>query len=500
MNERNVTIDPDHKATAAQQLAIEEVRSCKSGRLIATRPFIERQSYGTFVRCRNLIKESIHREKPRLICADCSAPVYVVARTEKSFYFRHTIEDGSCPALTRSAYSARQITAMKYLGARESDAHKRMKARLVQSLEADSRFANIKVEGTWRSAGDPSAYKRPDVQAQYGEMRIALEVQLSTTFLEVVVSRREFYRGEKAMLLWVLPRFNPDYRRLTDDDILFSNNSNMLVVDDETVRLSQEHRTLYVRCYYWEPYLDGERLEHRWSERVCHFDELTLDIAGQRAFYCDVARQRAALRRQQVEKRAALRQAAEEDVRRRFYEFCDAWNAVESFEQVEESWYDLVDALAELGISMPQRPDVDGKFRSLVLALLSVKLGRPVGFRFKKLVEVLHTIAERHKGLVWHVGWAVKVYDRAALIESEDRHHKWRNRQKEIRAAMKAGDIAHRPYAQWPQAITFLFPEMARYFKEREQARDGLPKAALATARTLDQQHDTGTSLGGFSK
>ncbi len=181
-----------------------------------------------FVRCRNLIKEGVQRGNPRLICANCATAVYAVAQTEKSFFFRHSKEDGSCPAFTRSPYSARQITAMKYLGARESEAHKRMMLRLVQSLEADSSFADIKLERTWRSMNDASAYKRPDVQVQRGDVRIALEVQLSTTFLEVVVSRREFYRDEQAMLLWVLPRFNPDYRRLTDDDVFFSNNSNMV--------------------------------------------------------------------------------------------------------------------------------------------------------------------------------------------------------------------------------------------------------------------------------
>lgn len=484
MQERNVTIHPDHKATAAHQLAIEEVRSYKSGRLISVRGFIERQSYGAFVRCRTLIKEGLHRGKPRLMCANCARPVYVVARPEKSFYFRHTIEDGSCPALTRSPYSAQQISAMKYLGARESEAHKRMKTRLVQSLEADPRFANIKAEKNWRAASNPSAYKRPDVQAQYGAVRIALEVQLSTTFLEVVVSRREFYRDEQAMLLWVLPRFNPDYRRLTDDDIFFPNNSNMLVVDDETLRLSQEQKAFHVRCWYWEPYLDGERLEHRWSERLCRFDELTLDVPGQRAFYFDVAGRRVELRRQQVEQRIALRKLAEDDVRQRFYDFCDAWNDAESFEQVESEWYELVDALAELGISIPQRPDGDGKFRSLALALLSVKLGRPVGFRFKKLVEVLHTIAERYKDLVWHVGWAVRVYDRAALIASEDRHGKWASRQKSIRAAMKAGAKEYQPYAQWGQALALLFPEMTQYFNGQRQADDGSTEAVVAAVRT----------------
>jgi hypothetical protein len=214
MRDGNRTIDPAHRATAATQLGIEQVRSCRSGRLIDVREFIERQTYAGFIQCRALVKAGIHRGTPRFICSSCNIPVYLVAHTVKTFYFRHTIEDGSCPAQTRSPFSREQINAMKYLGARESDAHKRMKGLLARSLNGDAAMTDVRIEETWRSESNPSAYKRPDVQARFGDIRLALEVQLSTTFLDVVVSRREFYRDDKAMLLWVMQRFSPDYRRL----------------------------------------------------------------------------------------------------------------------------------------------------------------------------------------------------------------------------------------------------------------------------------------------
>lgn len=461
MRDGNRTIDPAHRATAATQLGIEQVRSCKSGRLIDVRDFIERQSYAGFIQCRALVKAGIHRGRPRFICSTCNIPVYLVAHTVKTFYFRHTIEDGSCPAQTRSPFSREQINAMKYLGARESDAHKRMKGLLARSLNADAAVADVRVEETWRSESNPSAYKRPDVQARLGDIRLALEVQLSTTFLDVVVGRREFYRDDKAMLLWVMRRFNPDYRRLTEDDILFNNNANILVVDDETTKLSEANGAAQVRCFYWEPYLDGESLEHRWSERICRLDELTLDVAGQRAYFFDVAGHRLALRRQQAELHAERQRVTEDSIRQRFYAFCDDWNEYEEPEDVEMAWEELIEALSKLGVAMPSHPNADAKFRSLILALTSVKLGRPVGFQFKKLVEVLHTIAERHKDLIWHVGWAVKAYDREGLIAQEDRHKKWSARQRRIAEAMRAKHPDYHPYDRWDAAVRFLFPELA---------------------------------------
>lgn len=461
MRDGNRTIDPAHKATAATQLGIEQVRSCKSGRLIDVRDFIERQSYAGFIQCRALVKAGIHRGRPRFICSSCNTPVYLVAHTVKTFYFRHTIEDGSCPAQTRSPFSREQINAMKYLGARESDAHKRMKGLLARSLNADAAVTDVKIEETWRSESTPSAYKRPDVQARFGDIRLALEVQLSTTFLDVVVSRREFYRDDKAMLLWVMRRFNPEYRRLTEDDILFNNNANILVVDDETTKLSEERGITHIRCFCWEPYLDGESLEHKWSEHICRLNELTLDVAGQRAYLFDVAGYRQALRKQQAELRIERQRATEEMVRQRFYAFCDNWTEYKDPEDVETAWEGLAEALAMFGVTMPSYLNLDGKFRSLILALTSIKLGRPVGFQFKKLVEVLHTIAERHKDLIWHVGWALKAYDRKALIAEEDRHGKWSRREGRIAEAMRAKHPDYQPYNRWDAAVRFLFPELA---------------------------------------
>jgi hypothetical protein len=52
--------------------------------------------------------------------------------------------------------------------------------------------------------------------------------------MDVVLSRKEFYRAERAALVWVLPFFHPSYRRMTDDYILFGNNSNVFVVDEKS--------------------------------------------------------------------------------------------------------------------------------------------------------------------------------------------------------------------------------------------------------------------------
>ncbi|MDH8399264.1 hypothetical protein QIG82_27740, partial [Klebsiella pneumoniae] len=69
-----------------------------------------------------------------------------------------------------------------------------------RSLSADVSFApeSIVQETRWRATSDPKTWRQPDVQAAREGQRFAFEVQLSTTFLGVVVERRIFYREEGA--------------------------------------------------------------------------------------------------------------------------------------------------------------------------------------------------------------------------------------------------------------------------------------------------------------
>lgn len=68
-----------------------------------------------------------------------------------------------------------------------------MKEFIEESIKCDARFAAPLVE---KRGKVPTGRRRPDVQAQFGQQRIAFEVQLSTTFIRVIAERREFYLRE----------------------------------------------------------------------------------------------------------------------------------------------------------------------------------------------------------------------------------------------------------------------------------------------------------------
>jgi hypothetical protein len=360
---------------------------------------------------------------------------------------------------------------MKYQGARESDAHRRIKALVARSLDADPGVSGVLLEKTWRSVTNPLAYRRPDVRANFNDFRLAFEAQLSTTFLDVVVGRREFYRREGALLVWILPRFDPSDRRIMEDDILFTNNSNVLVVNDATTAASEAAGRCMFRCFYREPYYDGVATRERWRDRLVALDELTLDVLNQTSYWFDfetaekrVETEAAGIARRRQEEIERQRSMKEEELREDVFAFWrrnGAWHGCD--DDQDEQWEALRLRLVAAGIDEVPKHHKHGteEFRTAVSALMSAKEGKPVGFAYDKLIQVAHLLADRHRRQLLSFGWALAAYGTKAVVEGQDRTRKWRDRSRGIRAAIKDGDPDYRMDDSWSDILQFLFPEIA---------------------------------------
>ncbi|MCB9949159.1 MAG: hypothetical protein H6842_15260 [Rhodospirillaceae bacterium] len=474
MTRGNVTVDPLAPATPAENPAIKEVLDLDSGEFIDTESYIAGRRYEEAVQARNEIREKLS-EHPRFACAICNTHVYLVCNQLKHFFFRHKSEDGSCPAETRSNLSREEICARKYHGLRESEPHRKIKRLIERSLAADPAFYDVKAERHWRSSHDPSARRQPDVQATCAQGRIAFEAQLSTTFLDVVTGRRAFYRKEGALLIWIMRDFDPDYRRLTTDDLLFSNNSNILVVDDETTRLSEAGGRFYLRCHYRVPQRDGDRLIDRWDTKVVSFDELVCEPEAQRVWYFDYSGEVAAIRTEIERDFRARQAAATEALRQRFIAFWQARRPHEIPDEDEQAeWQTLTDKLAQRGIRLPPTPEWDSSFAALLNGVISARAGEPVGWQFRKLVEVAHRIAEAYPRHIAAFGFAVKAFEREKLVDEQDSSGKWKRKRKAIRAALKRRDPAYVPDLEHLSLVSFLFPEIA--VKLRKLAAGATPE------------------------
>lgn len=452
-------VDRNAPAKVVSRPAITEVRNLKSGTVLDAKRLIEGLRYDRLIRLRTSLKEARLRGRARLGCAICSVPVYIVASAEKAFFFRHEIENGSCPAVTRSGLSHEDIRAMKYKGAQESDAHRRLKSMIVRSLQADSRFEAVQVEATWKGIGDMAGLRRPDVQARYNQTRIAFEAQISTTFLDVVLARKQFYRREGGLLVWVLPHFEPHSRRLMIDDVLFNNNSNVLVVDHATVSASTEARRLMVRCWYRHPFFDGDGIIWKWGNKIAGWEELHLDLIGQRSFLVDCEGEERTMQDD------ALRQ--------------ELIDLVVTASVDGERWRAVRARFAARAMSLGGEYGPDAILRDVVRGIISARVGKPVGYDFRLLIEVAHRLFEQRKSALPAFGYALRAAKNDALLKEQDGTGKWARKAAIVREGMRGGDPSYQLEPAIAAIVSFLFPELRDSLRGRRTVLAQRPLSQL---------------------
>jgi hypothetical protein len=454
MNERSVSVAPDEQATPVDDPQIAEILDLTTGTSLDVKAFILSLRYDEAVIHRGEIREGLETEEPLYACAYCGVPVRLISQlAHRRFFFRHILEDGRCDARTRGYLSQEEIRARQYQGLREGAAHKRVKGLIERSLRSDPQFQSVAVETTWRAAHDPRQRRQPDVSATYEPFgRVAFEAQLSRTFLDVVVARRVFYRNEGALLVWILGHFEPDYRRLMVDDLLFSNNSNIFVVDDETTRISEERRALHVWCHFRRAYRDGFEVKEQWSEEIIAFADLTLDADGQRAFWVDFTGD---------EKR--LRAEVEDNLRREFFDLLEMeWPHTDPHSAAHARWSALKSIFAARDIDLPGHyPQYHSGFRALIIAVRSMELGHPFLWKHTKLISVAHQIVNDHKDHVVAMVEAIRIFGRKKLLLDEDRKQRWADKRVEIKKSLDDLDGTYLPNTDWLPILRFLYPAVA---------------------------------------
>ena len=485
MLNKNITIGGLEQARAVAKPEITEIICLDDGVCLIANDYITSFQYQALIVERNGIVARMNSGTPQYACSICTTPVYLVATTQKHFFFRHRVEDGSCPAITRSALTEEEICARKYHGLRESIPHQRIKALIDRSLSADPAYSDIWLEKTWRSSRHAKAYRRPDVQADSAAGKLAFEVQLSTTFLSVVVGRRMFYRDEGALLVWVFGGFDDEYRRLTTDDLLFTNNSNVFVVDEQTAAKSEATKQFHLRCFYRKPVIQNGGITEVWKEKVAPFAALTQDRDGQRVFLFDYAGAEEALRQELTEQAEERHRATEDAIRDSFYDFWAAKGPyAEHSPTVLASWQKLREAFSVRGIVLPEFPDNDGETRAMLNGLYSVKFGLPVGLNFNHLIQVAHTLADNYPRQMLAFGYAVSAYGQSATLSKQDKTGKWKERMKPQGQAMRAYDPTFQPDRSLLPLMAYLFPEVeakvSAYLARAEIAQQSKIQPALA--------------------
>jgi hypothetical protein len=230
--------------------------------------------------------------EPLFICYFCGQNIKINGGgyTKKVLHFAHKKDSDFCKLKTDTYYSKLEIERLKYNGAKESPLHFETKNLIKKFIELNNDFSNIKLEKVVRGNLNYLEWKKPDISATYVKFDVVFEIQLSTTFLSVIVDREYFYKENKTYILWVFKNFSVDEfkQRFTEKDVFYSNNRNAFVLDDEAINLSQQNNDLFLLCYYQKPIIENLRIIYNWEFEYVRFNQLTFNEINFKIYFFDV--------------------------------------------------------------------------------------------------------------------------------------------------------------------------------------------------------------------
>ncbi|NJO54794.1 MAG: hypothetical protein HC829_08105 [Bacteroidales bacterium] len=189
------------------------------------------------------------------VCDECGFPVYAPREptTRLPFWRHHGGAPQNCPWWTGDPKSTDEISASQFKGAQESPLHARLKHVVAELLRGDdlTESGSVIVD-EYVIVGD--GRRKPDVRATYDGKLIAIEIQLATTQIPIIVAREDFYRETGRFLIWLTWNFEPveRVRLLTAfEDIFYSHNKNLFSLDDAAIARSRERGAFLLRVF-WE--------------------------------------------------------------------------------------------------------------------------------------------------------------------------------------------------------------------------------------------------------
>ena len=271
--------------------AIQEVYDEKEGIFIDAKEFFSR-SESEIMNFRRLLEEAIQLNEPRFVCSHCGQMVKLSGRaTQKGqvSFFSHLYDSDDCDIKTTTKLSKEEIEARKYGMVGESQRHKYLKECISSFLKAEGSIkdgvSDVAVSKRIKSEIPYLNWRCPDVVAKYKGKTLVFELQLSTTFLSVIVDRDLFYRLHNYFVIWV---FNFDNEKnklglenLLAKDIYYANKRNVFVLDDEAIEKSKAENKLYLNVTWLD-------LKNKFVEKkLVSLDELSFDENSCKPYYFD---------------------------------------------------------------------------------------------------------------------------------------------------------------------------------------------------------------------
>ncbi|QPS85633.1 hypothetical protein I6G46_15680 [Serratia plymuthica] len=231
---------------------------------------------------------------PIALCCVCFQPVVLRGNANRTKFFSHIKNSEDCPIKTTTKFSQEEILAMKYNGQKEGQLHKLNKLKIAELIKLDKYFTDdVRVEPTFReknNTGIAKRWRRPDISAVFnGEnYNVVFELQVTTTFLDVIISRESFYQENNTFIVWVFLNFDPE--KFTTLDIAYANRENIFVFDSEAKEKSEKENRIIFKCYYRKPYMTKYlTIDYNWTSNLVGFNDIYLDKESMKVYFTDPA-------------------------------------------------------------------------------------------------------------------------------------------------------------------------------------------------------------------
>ena len=270
---------------------IDEVFDVKNNVILHSCDFFKKSEH-ELMHWRRALEEAVLIGEPLLICPYCKQMLKLCGRKDIRgvvSYFSHLYDSDECDIKSTSHLSKDAILAHKYGGVCESNRHRNLKYLIADALSLERSqeigVSSVEIEKRIQSQIPYLNWRRPDIHAQYKDMNLIFELQLSTTFLSVVVDRDIFYRLNGYYIIWVF-NFddNQEYVNLHNmmcKDIYYANKRNIFIFNERAQELSREKRELILCCQWLDT--NGKFTK----EEYVSLEQLSFDSETFKPYYVD---------------------------------------------------------------------------------------------------------------------------------------------------------------------------------------------------------------------
>lgn len=371
-----------------KRATIESIRNLENGKLIKSSDFFKQHSEARSFELRRILKESAQDGTSSLVCDICLEAVTICGGPNQELHFRHHKDGPHCSLKTKNNISHKEIDRMKYNGAKESKPHKEIKEHLYLFLSKDPYCFDVhqeKIVEQEKVSGE-RWWKKPDISAIFKRKEIIIEIQLSTTFLDVIIEREHFYQKKGAYILWVFDERELGQYRFSEKDIFYTHNRNAFIVNKASKTKSAETGVLHLTCCYQKPICNSSGdIVDEWIEQVISIHDLTFDQNNYHLIYSDYQEQLLILEEQREIKKRRVRQEAIEKFENYWINERDHGDDYSSADRDNEFLAPLLNHIENYHVNIP----FDYHLSKILSVIYSVKSGDGVGYNMQ-LLQVIN--------------------------------------------------------------------------------------------------------------